>query len=108
MAVSIMHRVSGHGLAVVGLALLAWWLIAAATSDEAYAIFQEFATSWMGRIVWVGLSWLAFQHLLSGVRHLWLDAGFGYNSRAAQRSALAVFVGAVVMAGLFWAVRWGL
>lgn len=104
MAVSIFHRVSGHALALAGLLLFAWWLIAAATSAEAYANFQAVASSWFGWIVWVGLSWMAFQHLLSGVRHLLMDSGWGYELATARRSSLLVFVGAALLTALFWAL----
>lgn len=102
MAVSIFHRVSGHALAFAGLLLFAWWLIAAATSAEAYATFQSVATSWFGWIVWVGLSWMAFQHLLSGVRHLLMDSGWGFDLGLAQRSSMLVFLGAILLTALFW------
>ncbi|MEO6199165.1 MAG: succinate dehydrogenase, cytochrome b556 subunit, partial [Sphingomicrobium sp.] len=39
MLVSILHRVTGGGLAVVGLGVLTWWLVALATGTEAYAAF---------------------------------------------------------------------
>jgi succinate dehydrogenase / fumarate reductase cytochrome b subunit len=104
MAVSIFHRVSGHALALIGLLALAWWLAAAATSDKAYAGFSEVATSPVGWLVWIGLSWMAAQHLLSGLRHLLMDSGWGYDLGTARASALAVFIGAVLLAGGFWAL----
>ena len=45
MAVSILHRVSGNGLAVAGLGLLLWWLGALASGPEAYAAFQGHASA---------------------------------------------------------------
>lgn len=104
MGVSIFHRISGHALALAGLTLFAWWLVAAATSAGAYGQFQAVATSWFGWIVWVGLSWMAFQHLLSGLRHLMMDSGWGFDLGTAQRSSRLVFVGAVVLTSLFWAL----
>jgi succinate dehydrogenase / fumarate reductase cytochrome b subunit len=103
MAVSIVHRVSGHVLAFAGLVLFAWWLAAAATSPGAYATFVDVASSPIGWVVWVGLSWMAFQHLLSGLRHLFMDAGWGYDLGVAQRSSALVFAGAILLTALFWA-----
>jgi succinate dehydrogenase / fumarate reductase cytochrome b subunit len=103
MAVSIVHRVSGHVLAFAGLVLFAWWLAAAATSPGAYATFVAVASSPIGWVVWVGLSWMAFQHLLSGLRHLFMDAGWGYDLGVAQRSSALVFAGAILLTALFWA-----
>lgn len=104
MAVSIFHRISGHVLALAGLAGLAWWLIAAATSEAAYAAFVAVAGSPIGWLVWIGLSWMAAQHLLSGLRHLLMDSGWGYDLGTARASAIAVFVGAILLAGGFWAL----
>ncbi|WP_448586732.1 succinate dehydrogenase, cytochrome b556 subunit [Thermaurantiacus sp.] len=101
MAVSILHRVSGHALAFAGLLLFAWWLVAAATSEGAYLRFLAFARSPLGWIVLAGLAWMAFQHLLSGLRHLGMDAGWGYALPTAQRSAIAVFAGAALLALAF-------
>lgn len=103
MAVSIFHRVSGNGLAFAGMLLVAWWLMAAATSADAYATFAAVAGGPAGWVVWVGLSWAFFQHLLSGIRHLLLDAGRGYEPGAARASAIGVFVGAILLTAAFWA-----
>ena len=66
MAVSILHRITGTGLAVVGGALFTWWLAALASGPDAYATFQAWATwKWM-LVVWIGLTWAVFQHTLSG------------------------------------------
>lgn len=104
MAVSIFHRISGHVLALLGMVALAWWLVAAASSEAAYERFTTVATSWFGWLVWIGLGWMAAQHLLSGLRHLLMDSGWGYELGTARASALAVFVGAVLLAGGFWAL----
>jgi succinate dehydrogenase / fumarate reductase cytochrome b subunit len=104
MAVSIFHRVSGNGVAVAGLLLFAWWLLAASASDEAYAAFTSVAGSPIGWIVWVGLSWLVFQHLASGIRHLLMDAGWGFAPQRAHATAVAAFVVALLLTGLFWAL----
>ncbi|MFQ3666344.1 MAG: succinate dehydrogenase, cytochrome b556 subunit [Sphingomonadaceae bacterium] len=104
MAVSIFHRISGHALALAGLLLFAWWLLAASASEEAYAAFASVAGSPLGWIVWVGLSWMAFQHLLSGIRHLLMDSGWGYEPAKAHGTATMVFVGALLLTAAFWAL----
>ena len=66
MLVSILHRVTGTGLSVVGLGVLTWWLVALAQGPEVYATFPAAATHPLGLIVLIGLSWSFFQHLFSG------------------------------------------
>ncbi len=79
MMVSILHRATGDGMALVGTLVLVWWLMAAATGGESYAAFLDCARSIPGRIVLIGLTWSFFQHLCSGLRHFALDAGAGYE-----------------------------
>ena len=61
MAISILHRVTGDGLALVGLAVLLWWLGAMAAGPDAYATFQTVMGSPLGMVVLVGLSWAFFR-----------------------------------------------
>ena len=79
MLTSILHRVSGDGLAVVGLAVLVAWLHALTGGEAAYAAFSAHAAAWYGRLVLVGLTWAFFNHAASGIRHLVMDIGAGYE-----------------------------
>jgi succinate dehydrogenase / fumarate reductase cytochrome b subunit len=106
MAVSILHRVTGGALATVGAVALVWWLVAAGTSLDAYATFTKVATSWIGIVVGVGLSWAFFQHTLSGLRHLVLDMGAGFELRTNKFWANMTLVGSVLLTAAFWALLW--
>ncbi|MEP7222080.1 MAG: succinate dehydrogenase, cytochrome b556 subunit [Novosphingobium sp.] len=104
MFISILHRVTGSGLAFVGLGVLLWWLGATASGPEAYATFQGQADTWYGKVVLVGLSWAFFEHLCTGLRHFVLDIGAGYELESNNRwSALLPIVALVLTAG-FWAI----
>jgi len=102
MLASILNRVTGVGLATAGAGALVWWLAAAASGEEAYADFTGWATSWLGILVAVGLTWAFFQHTLSGIRHLVMDIGAGYELNTNKFWAVTTIVGAVVLTGLFW------
>ncbi|MBA3054823.1 MAG: succinate dehydrogenase, cytochrome b556 subunit [Sphingomonadales bacterium] len=104
MLVSILHRVTGGGLAVVGLAVLLWWLGALASGPAAYATFADHAGSWYGVVVMVGLTWAFFQHLCSGIRHFVLDIGAGYELEANARWSVLTIVFSVVLTAGFWAL----
>src|SRR6185295_8805806 len=107
MAASIFHRVSGAGLSIVGLAVLTWWLVALSGGPEPYALFTKAASNIFGRIVLIGLTWAFFQHFLSGVRHLVMDTGAGFELRTNNRFAMLVFIGAVVLTAALWAYALG-
>lgn len=104
MLVSILHRATGDGMAVVGLGVLVWWLGALAGGPEAYASFQAIMGSIPGMIVLVGLSWAFFTHMMSGLRHFVLDIGAGYELDTNRLWSIAAPVIAVVLTAAFWAV----
>jgi len=107
MLVSILHRVTGSGLTVVGLAVLAWWLIAIAGGDEAYATFTLHASRWYGMTVLVGLTWAFWQHLFSGLRHLVLDTGAGFELRINRLWSVMTLAGSLLATAVTWYVLIG-
>jgi succinate dehydrogenase / fumarate reductase cytochrome b subunit len=104
MAVSIVHRVTGNGLATAGALGLVWWLVAAASGEEAYATFMRCATSWPGYVVGIGLTWFLFQHLCSGVRHFVLDTGAGYELKTNRAWSLATFGISIMLTAATWLI----
>jgi succinate dehydrogenase / fumarate reductase, cytochrome b subunit len=64
---------------------------------------MHIAQSWPGYVVAIGLSWSFFQHLFSGLRHLLLDTGAGYELRTNKTWALMTMVGSVTATLLMWA-----
>ena len=104
MLVSILHRVTGDGLAVVGLGVLLWWLGAMAGGEASYATFQEIMGSPVGLIVLVGLSWAFFTHMMSGLRHFVLDIGAGYELDTNKTWSILSPIIAILLTAGFWAV----
>jgi len=104
MLVSILHRITGAGMATVGAIALVWWLAAAANGPEAYETFLSWATWWPGYVVAIGLTWVFFQHMASGVRHLVLDTGAGYELRVNKLGALATMIFSTTLTALVWAL----
>ena len=102
MLVSILHRMTGAGLATVGAAALVWWLTAIASGEEAYETFAGWATSWYGIVVGVGLTWAFFQHLLSGLRHLVMDIGAGFEIERNKFWAVMTLAGALLLTAALW------
>ena len=102
MAVSILHRVTGAGLSIVGLAVLTWWLTALAGGAESYATFTKLAGTLIGKIVLVGLTWAFFQHLLSGIRHLVMDTGAAFELSINKAFAILTMLGSVLLTAALW------
>ena len=109
MLVSILHRATGDGMAIGGGVLLVWWLTALAGGEASYAHFVDLMTSdRTGRlnlvplVILVGLTWAFLQHMCSGIRHLLLDTGAGYELRTNKQGALATIVVAAVGTVVIW------
>jgi succinate dehydrogenase / fumarate reductase cytochrome b subunit len=111
MLVSILHRVTGAGVAIVGGVILVWWLMAAAEGGDAYATFASWAdwrTFPWSLIVWIPLTWAVFQHTLSGLRHLVMDIGAGYELSTNKFWANMTVIGSVLLTVALWAwIIWG-
>jgi succinate dehydrogenase / fumarate reductase cytochrome b subunit len=101
MVMSILHRITGAAL-YFGMALIAWWLIAAAIGPNAFDTANSFFGSWFGRLVLFGFTWAFLHHLLGGVRHLIWDTGAGYSETARNGLAWATIVGSVVLTLVVW------
>jgi succinate dehydrogenase / fumarate reductase cytochrome b subunit len=103
MLVSILHRVTGDGMALVALPVLLWWLGALASGPAAYDAFTRVATSPIGYLVLVGISWSFFNHMASGIRHFVLDIGAGYELKTNRAWSIgSIVIGLILTAG-FWA-----
>ena len=87
MALSIVHRVTGMAL-YFGTLLLAWWLIAAASGPGAYANVQAFTGSIIGKLIVFGYTWALMHHLVSGLRHLVWDLGYGFKAKRTRGADL--------------------
>ncbi|GAO39434.1 succinate dehydrogenase cytochrome b556 subunit [Sphingomonas changbaiensis NBRC 104936] len=108
MAVSIMHRAAGVGMATVGAILLVWWLVAAASGEAAYDSFVDIFTykngslNILGYLFGIGLTATFFQHMGNGIRHFFMDIGANYELKGNKLSAQATWVFAVVATILYW------
>jgi len=97
------HRISGLAL-YLGTPLLAWWLVAAAAGPNAYATFEWFIGSLIGRLILLGYSWALLHHMLGGIRHLIWDLGLGFEPNEREFLALATIVGSVTLTVIVWVV----
>ena len=100
---SISHRAAGVALAV-GTLLLVYWLVATASGPDAYAHAQAFMRSWFGMLILWGWSVALFYHLCNGIRHLFWDAGYGFELKTAYASGYAVLAGTVALTVVAWVI----
>ena len=101
-----LHRITGFVL-YFGFALIAWWLLAAASGPNAYAVFEWFTGSIIGEIVLLGYTWALIHHALGGIRHLIWDTGRGFDLKTVEWMARANLAGSIILTLLLWSIGYG-
>lgn len=101
MAMSIVHRITGIAL-YFGMLLVAWWLVAAATSPSWFDTANRVMGSWFGLIVLIGFSWALIHHALGGVRHYIWDTGVGLEKRTSTTLSSLTLVGSLLLTAALW------
>ena len=101
MMMSIVHRITGGAL-YFGMLLVAWWLVAASTSEDAFGLAQGVMGSWIGILVLIGFTWALWHHLLGGMRHLLWDTGYAMDKQTATTLAWATLAGSLALTLLTW------
>lgn len=96
-----LHRITGAALGL-GTIMLVWWLMALATGPSAYDTFLAVARSWYGQLVLFGFSFALFYHLSNGIRHLYWDAGIGFEPPTVRLSGLVVIAVSLIATLLSW------
>ncbi len=102
MAMSIAHRITGAGL-YVGVALLAWFLLATSMDAAAFGVASGFLNSILGRLILFGFTWALFHHMLGGIRHFIWDAGYGMDKPERDGLAIATLAGGLALSIIIWA-----
>ena len=97
------HRISGAAL-YFGMLLIAWWLIAVASGPNAYANFEWFMGTLIGKLILFGYTWALMHHMLGGIRHLIWDTLHGLDSAKRELLTLATLVGSVTLTLLLWLI----
>ncbi len=105
MMASIVHRLTGFILATAGLMTLVWWLVALSGGAESYSAFiacvidagdnatpMQTASNWFFRLAGFAVVYSFFQHFFSGLRHLIMDMGAGFELKTNRMWSQVVFV----------------
>ena len=93
---SILMRITGNAM-LVAVMMIVWWLVAAATGDDAFETANGFVTSWFGDLV-LTLSMLGlWYHFLGGIRHLVWLSGRALEINTAERLGIYCLIGAPIL-----------
>ena len=103
---SIAHRISGI-INLLALVLIFFWLMLLSFGESNYELFLLIINSFFGKFILVGFTWSMTFHLLSGVRHLVWDLGYGFEIKTANISGIVVIISSLIMTIIFWLLARG-
>ena len=103
---SITHRISGV-INLVALFLVFFWLIVLSLGENNYVLFLSVINSFFGKFILIGFTWSMSFHLLSGIRHLACDLGYGFEIKTANISGIIVILLSLILSIVFWLVARG-
>ena len=98
---SITHRISGV-INLLALILIFFWLTALFLGENNYASFLSMINSFFGKSILIGFTWSMSFHLLSGIRHLVWDLGYGFEIKTANISGIIVIIFSLTLTIIFW------
>ena len=99
---SITHRATGLALSF-GTIFLVFWLIALAGGEAYFSIAKYIMTQWYGLVILGGFTWALSYHLCNGIRHLFWDAGYGFELGTVYKSGWATVFGSIILTSAAWA-----
>ena len=103
---SITHRIAGI-INLLALILIFFWLTALSFGENSYELFLLIINSFFGKFILIGFSWSMSFHLLSGIRHLAWDLGYGFEIKTANISGIIVIISSLIFTVIFWLLARG-
>ena len=101
--VSISHRITGiiNIIAVTFICLLASLLV---FGQNSYEMINLFLISTIGKFFILGITWSFCFQVLSEIRHLIMDLGYGFELKTTKITGLIVIFGSVLLTVIFFLI----
>ncbi len=95
--VSILHRISGALMFLVGVPFVLYLFQQSLTSELSFENYRAIVSHWFARLVLLGLIWAYLHHFCAGLRHLLMDLDVGVDKAAGRTSAAIVLAVSVTL-----------
>ena len=101
--VSISHRITGiiNIIVITFVCLLASLLI---FGESKYEFINLFLSSLIGKFIILGITWSFSFQILSEIRHLIMDLGYGFELRTTKITGLIVIFGSIILTIVFYLI----
>jgi len=99
--VSITHRITGI-INILAVTLICVWVSFLFLGENNYLIIEKFLNSFLGKFLILGFTWSFSFQILSEIRHLIMDLGFGFELKTTKITGSIVIVGSVILTVIFY------
>ena len=100
---SILHRGTGIVLSI-GSIILVLWIVTLTLGESTYLMYSNIINNWFGKFIIFGFTFALFYHLSNGIRHLFWDAGYGYDLNHAYISGISVIISSLLLTSMTWLI----
>ena len=99
--VSISHRITGI-INIIGITFICFWASFLILGESNYEIIKLILNSIMGKFIILGLTWSFSFQILSEIRHLFMDLGYGFELKTTKVTGLVVIFGSILLTIVFY------
>ena len=101
--VSISHRITGI-INIIAITLICFWVSLIFISENNYEMINQFLNSKIGKFIILGLTWSFSFQILSEIRHLIMDLGYGFELKTSKITGLLVMFGSLILTVIFYII----
>ena len=101
--VSITHRITGI-INIIAITLICLWVSLIFISENNYEMINLFLSSKIGKFIILGLTWSFSFQILSEIRHLSMDLGYGFELKTSKITGLLVIFGSLILTVIFYII----
>ena len=101
--VSISHRITGI-INIIAITLICLWVSLIFISEKNYEMINLLLSSKIGKFIILGLTWSFSFQILSEIRHLIMDLGYGFELKTSKITGLLVMFGSLILTVIFYII----
>ena len=101
--VSITHRITGI-INMIAMTLICFWLSFLLLGEASYNFLQNILNTFFGKFIIISIVWSFSFQILSEIRHLFWDFGYGFELKTSKITGLIVIFGSIILTVSFYLI----
>ena len=103
MLISISHRITSV-INIIALTLVCLWIALLLLGEVNYEYIKFFLQSFLGKFLILCLTWSFSFYILSEIRHLFWDFGYGFELTTSKITGLIVIFGSFALTVIIYLI----